>query len=128
MDYKIIRAHEEIGQIEVAYLNGSDVVGIYAIDVPVENGAFIVGQQLEDLIQLQAPVWLTQRQSNVAAASNFHQIQSLVEELPAPLRDPQAEANMIMWDETNLESQVAKVLVKFGVLESDPTTIQVAKL
>lgn len=126
MDYKIIRANASIGQIEIAYLDGDTVVGVYALDVPVENGAFITGQALEDLIQLQAPVWLVQRQEAASTATNFAQIEALVEELPAA--DPQAEANAQMWAQAQFEKQVAKALVKFGVLQSDPTEIDVTQL
>lgn len=126
MDYKIVRANESIGQIEVAYTDNNILVGVYAIDVPVENGAFIVGQALENLIQAQAPIWLTQRQSDVASATNFDQIKALVQELPPP--DPQAKANADMWAQVQFEKQVAKALVKFGVLASDPTEIEVTQL
>lgn len=42
--------------------------------------------------------------------------------------DTQSNLNQVMWDEIEFENKVAKVLAKFKVLESDPTTITVTKL
>lgn len=39
-----------------------------------------------------------------------------------------AQANMQMWAQLSAEQQIAAALVKFGVLKSDPTTIQVTSL
>lgn len=125
MDYKIIRATAQIGQIEVAYLADGKVVGVYAIDVPVIDGAFLTGDALEAEIQHRAPTWATTREQEVRAATGFEQIEALVEPLPTPAIDEETEANNRMWEQTQFEQRVAAVLVKFGVLQSDPTTIPV---
>lgn len=41
---------------------------------------------------------------------------------------PDAQANLQMWAQLSAEQQIAATLVKFGVLKSDPTTIQVTSL
>lgn len=124
MDYKITRATAKIGQIEVAYMDGDKIVGIYAIDVPVVGGAFITGEALETLIQQQAPVWLAKREQDVASATGFDQIEALVTPVEAFAPDAQELANQQMWAQVQFEKQVADVLVKFGVLQSNPTTIE----
>lgn len=41
---------------------------------------------------------------------------------------PDAQANAQMWAQLSAEQQIAAALVKFGILKSDPTTIEVTKL
>lgn len=132
MEYKIVAATPEIGQIEVAYFIGGEHVATYAIDVPIVDGLYITGEALSNEIHHRAPVWLVERKQSVHAAPNFAEIEALIApttptavstavELP-----PSAEA--LMWRQTETEQMVAKALVKFGVLSSDPTAIEVAML
>lgn len=126
--YKIVRAVREIGQIEVAYFDGEKHLGTWAIDVPVQDGQFLTGDALDAEIMHRAPSWAVEREQAVAAASGFDQIEALVEELPQAPVDPDAEANSQMWAQVQFEKQLAKALVKFGVLQSDPTEIPVTQL
>jgi hypothetical protein len=129
MDYKIIRATAEIGQIEVEYSQAGKVFGVYAIDVPVVDGAFITGDALDAEIRLRAPSWAVQRMEEVATASGFDQIAALIQaEQLAPTIDPDARANAEMWEQARFEERVASALVKFGVLDSNPTQIQTSAL
>lgn len=132
MDYQIIRATREIGQIEVAYKHNGKVVGIYAIDVPVENGEFITGEPLEALIQHSAPVWIAERETAVAQAQNFGVIEAAVvplaaQDLPTPPTSQEIEQAQALV-KAEFEKKVAQALIKFGVLESDPTAIGVTTL
>lgn len=127
MDYRIVAAHAS-GQIEVAYMHEGEVVAVYAVDVPVVDGRFISGQELDAEIRSRSPEWLVARKGEVQSASGFEQIEALVQPLPAPAVDPQDAANAAMWSEVRIEQEVAKALVKFGVLESDPTAIPVEVL
>lgn len=128
MDYRITRAISEIGQIEVTYTHEGKDIAIYAIDVPVVDGAFIVGAELDTEIRHRAPTWLIEREQQVKTAAGFNDIVALVQENPAPPIDVEAQANAEMWAQVEFEKKVAKALVKFGVLQSDPTAIPVSNL
>lgn len=128
MDYQIIKATPETGQIEVLYKEGGTPVGTYAIDVPVVDGAFITGQALHDEIVHRAPTWLIKRKQEVQTATGFDQITALVQPLPVVETDAETIANHHMWAQLDFEKKTAAALMKFGVLQSDPTTIPVASL
>lgn len=126
MDYKIIRANASIGQIEVEYSQAGKVCGVYAIDVPIVDGAFLTGEELDASIRLQAPTWVIQREQELATATGFEQIEALVE---TPTQEQiEFQENSAMWAQVAFEQQVAKALVKFGLLESDPTQVEVSQL
>lgn len=126
--YKIVRAARNIGQIEVAYFDQKKHLGTWALDVPVQDGQFLTGDALNAEIMHRAPSWAVEREQAVAAASGFEQIEALVQEMPVPPIDPQAEANAQMWAQVEFEKKVAKALVKFGVVQSDPTEIPSSNL
>jgi hypothetical protein len=79
MDYRIIAANAEIGQIQVTYSDSGTDIATYAIDVPVVDGAFLTGDALVAEIQSRAPVWLVTRKATVAAATGFDAITALVQ-------------------------------------------------
>lgn len=126
--YKVVRATRSIGQIEVAYFDGEKHLGTWAIDVPVQDGQFLTGDALDAEIMHRAPSWAVEREQAVATAAGFDQIEALVEELPQVPVDSEAEENARMWEQLQFEKRVAKALVKFGVLQSDPTEIPVTQL
>jgi len=128
MDYQIIRATPEIGQIEVLYKEGEKLLGAYAIDVPVVDGAFLTGTALHEEIMHRAPTWATQREQEVALATGFDQIVALVQELPIEAPTTEQQANAAMWAQVEFEKRAAKALVKFGLLASDPTEIGTTQL
>ena len=84
MDYRIIAANAEIGQIQVTYSDSGTDIATYAIDVPVVDGAFLTGDALVAEIQMRAPVFLVERKAAVAVATGFDEIQALVQ-TPAPV-------------------------------------------
>lgn len=127
MDYRITRAISEIGQIEVTYTHDNKDVATYAVDVPVVDGAFLTGDALDAEIRHRAPTWLIEREQQVKTAAGFDQIAALVQAAPAQPVDPDAQANSQMWAQVQFERQIAKALVKFGVLQSDPTIIPVSE-
>lgn len=129
MDYTIISCDPTTGQIEVAYKDTAGVtVGVYAIDVPIVDNAYITGSALDIEIKHRAPTWLLERQEAVKIASNFHEIEALVVPKPRQGSDDDALVNAEMFAKVHFEQQVAEVLVKFGVLSTDPTTIPVERL
>lgn len=86
MKYVIRNFNATHGQITVEY----DGKWIYSIDLPIEDGAFPVGERLEEIIQASAPTWLAERQSKLATApANASAIQALVQPFPTkPEIDP----------------------------------------
>jgi hypothetical protein len=127
MEYRIIRADAEQGQIEVAYRENGAIVGIYGIEVPIVNGAFVTGDALQAEIMQRAPTWMTNRKQEVAAATGFELIAALVDDT-VTAEDLEQQANAKMWAQVEFEQKIAKVLVKLGVLSEDPTTIEIARL
>jgi hypothetical protein len=80
MQYIIRDFIEATGQISVEY----DGKWTYAIDLPIENGAYPVGERLEEIIQGMAPNWLAERETALASApANADTIRALVQPLPA---------------------------------------------
>lgn len=131
MEYQIISADGRIGQIQVAYKNDGKIVGIYAIDVPIVDGQFIIGADLHTHIMHTAPVWAVEREQEVVVAQNFNDIVSLVQPLEQNevlQTNSEAEANAQMWEQIAFERRVAATLLKFGVLQTDPTAIEVTQL
>ena len=123
MDYRIIRAISEIGQIEVTYTHEGKDIATYAIDVPIVDGAFLIGDALDTEIRHRAPLWLIERESAIKTATGFDQIEALVQPMVDPAQSQQEAANAAMWAKVEFERQVAEVLVKFGLMQADPTAI-----
>lgn len=124
--YVITTKNSEIGQISVAYMHNNEVLGEYAIDVPVVDGAYLTGDALHAEIMHRAPYWLISRKQEIQSASGFDQIE--IQPLPAAQVDEAAVATAIMWEQFEFEKRVAAALVKFGVLADDPTKIKATLL
>ena len=125
MDYQIISANAQIGQIQVLYKQDGNPVATFIIDVPVVNGAFLTGEALDAEIKQRAPIWMTKRKEDLATATGFDAITALVQPLPEAASDPELEANNAMWVQADFEKRLGKALVKFGILQADPTEIPV---
>ena len=131
MEYQIISANAEIGQIQVLYKENSAGVAAYAIDVPIVDGAFLTVTELDAEIKQRAPVWLGIRKQELARATGFDAIIALVRPITEQDKseaDIGKAANAAMWAQVEYEKKLAAALVKFGVLSADPTTIEVSKL
>jgi hypothetical protein len=128
MEYKIVNFYPEEGKIEVFY---SDKLSNLFVDVPINSdGLFITGQELDEYIKGFIPTWHLERLEKLKeGVSNIDEIANLVEVMPysqeSIIITEQANKNTEMWKEVQFEQNVAKALVKFGVIESDPTTIPV---
>jgi hypothetical protein len=100
MQYIIRNFDESKGQLTVEYANK----WTYAVDLPVENGAFPVGEKLEELIQGVAPVWQVERETMLAVTpANAEIIRALVQ--PLPVQEPSEVP--FSFQETALESDIA---------------------
>lgn len=131
MNYQIIQADQTIGQIQVAYKkDDGTIAAVYAIDVPIIEGRFITGDALHQEIIHRAPTWAITREQEVQSATGFDQILLLVEQLNTQQvqeMDSQTAENAKMWEQHIYEKRLAEVLIKFGLLNSDPTSIPVGK-
>jgi len=123
MDYQIISANAEAGQIEVLYKHAGRDLAVYAIDVPIVEGSYLTGDALVNEILHRAPTWLVERETAKKTAAGFSAIEALVVPLPVP-----PVTHDEMWADVMFEKQVAKALLKFGILQSDPTAIEVTQL
>lgn len=132
MDYKIISADSSIGQIQVLYTQDGKNLGVYAIDVPIENGAFITGETLDIEIKHRAPTWVTERNNALITATGFNEIEALVqqnqENETKTEEQIQEENTRKMWVKTHFEYDVAEALVKFGLLKTNPMSLTVSNL
>jgi len=129
MTYKIVGFNETSGSLLVKFAENMQAFGI---DVPLNaEGLYITGQELEQYIEGFAPTDFINRNSQIAAGiANVADIRALVVEdtqqtednLPIVLT-PEEVANQQMWQDLQFKKNVAKVLVEFGVLTTDPTEI-----
>lgn len=132
-NYKIIGFDESVGVLIIQF---DPTMAPLTVDVPLdENGHYIVGEALDAHIQGFIPVWHLERVARIASGiPNVDTIKALVEEpeiVVQPSNDDgsaEALANAAMWGEHMQEKAIAKALVKFGVLESDPTEVSVTSL
>jgi len=133
LTYKVLNFNENTGQLVIEYAQG---LAPLSVDVPIQNGLYITGEELDTYVKGFIPTWHLERQAQITAGvANANELQALVEEtasveLPvtATQEQLQAEENAKMWAQLQFEQSIAKALVKFGVLESDPTVIPVQQL
>lgn len=131
--YKVLEFNKNSGQLVIEFAVG---MAPLAIDVPIKEGLFITGPELEEYIQGFIPTWHLERQSQLnAGVPNADVLEQLVSEkaeaiLPTVLTTEQEQAaqTAAMWEQIAFERKVAATLVKFGVIESDPTEIPVLQL
>jgi hypothetical protein len=121
--YEIISADAQARCMEVVYSSEGFGTRHISARLPYE------GESLEDIIKMYSPVaaWLEQQNTVVAPEIGTTGVISVEE--PVVLTDEeqaQALENANMWAAVKFEQDVAKALVKFGVLESDPTVIPVS--
>jgi hypothetical protein len=130
--YKVLEFNKNSGQLIIEFATGLQPI---TIDVPIKDGLFITGTELETYIQGFIPVWYLERQTQLnTGIANADVLEQLVSEttevaLPTVLtpEQQQQKENEAMWAQVRFESSIAKVLVKFGVLNTDPTAIPVSE-
>lgn len=82
MQYIIRAFNKELGQIVVEY----DNQWTFAVDLPIEDNSFPIGDKLEQVIQSYAPVWLKERKELLSQnPANTEAIEALVVPVPAPV-------------------------------------------
>lgn len=130
--YKVLEFNKNSGQLVIEFAVG---MAPLTVDVPIKDGLFIAGAELEEYIQGFIPTWHLERQAQLnAGIPNASALEQLVETQPevalptvlTPEQEQSAE-NAAMWAQVEFEKKVAAALVKFGVLASDPTSIPVSE-
>ena len=81
-------------------------------------------ESVMSIIEMYAPLanWAEQERTVLVPEVGF---KGIVEPMVQPTHNPQ---NAAMWQQIELEQKIAKALVKFGVLQEDPTEISITKL
>lgn len=89
MEYQIIAFDESVGQIVVEYNEGMT----FALDLPIEDGAYPEGEALDVLIKQFLPVWVVERKKAIASGvSNAESIKAVVvPKSVQPVQQPDAE-------------------------------------
>lgn len=133
MAYKIINFDENLGSLTVKFIENSLPC---IIKVPINaDGFYIVGEELTKYIESHSPTTLIERNTKVAKGiPNAEELKNFVvedklkdTELPITSTLEQMN-NQKMWEDIQYEQKIAKVLVKLGVLSSDPTKISTTYL
>lgn len=130
--YKVLEFNKNSGQLIIEFAVGMSPL---AVDVPIKDGLFITGEELDEYIQGFIPTWHLERLSQLnAGVPNSNVLEQLFDSqaevaLPTVLtpEQEQAKENANMWAQLRFEKDVAKALVKFGVLAVDPTVIPVSE-
>lgn len=124
MDYKIIDFNENTGQIVIEY--GDDYSSL-AIDLPIEDGVYIVGAKLNEYIKNMIPVWHFDRLNQIKAGiPNSEQILSLVQSSDKPVAEINNEYQRL--EQQKFENFFIEAALKYGVINIDPRQIPVASL
>lgn len=132
--FKIINFDAAAGQIFVEF---DAKMAPLVIDVPIkEDGNFLSGDELNTYITGFIPVWHIERINKLSQGiPNANEIAAMVVEPTSISTELSAEevaaieareANQRMLQEMAFEKKLAKALIKFGVLQSDPTEIPVS--
>lgn len=129
--YKVVQFDEFNGNITVLFDGVSTPI---TVDVPIdESGLYVTGSALDSWVEGFYPHVFAERSEKIRSGiPNADIIRSMVqvpEDATPASEDQQAAAdNSAMWAQLEAEKMIARVLVKFGVLQSDPTEIGVTQL
>jgi len=127
--YEIVAVNEAARVMEVVYTAEGHPTQHISARLPY------VGESLERVIHMYSPVVLWDERTKevfVPEVGVSGQIDpstpAKVLELQETDEQKQERLNLEMWKQVEFEKEVAKVLVKFGVLQSNPTTIEVTQI
>jgi hypothetical protein len=118
--YKVLDFNENNGVITLDYLNGI----VINLDLPVVDGAYPEGAELEDIIQRMYPAHFEQRQTAVKGASNVAAIKALVIPemiVPISVSEPEPQVPSSVADQEamlieTVEETVLKILSERGLV------------
>lgn len=119
--YKVMSVNVQSKCMEIEYsAEGHPLMRISA-RMPWQN------ETLETIVQMYSPVAYWQEQIQPVLDVNVG-TEGVITPPVIEAPDPNDQANYDMLFEASVEQKVAKALVKFGVLETDPTQISVTSL
>ena len=126
MQYKILSFDESLGQVVVEYSDAAGPVARYAMDLPIVNGQFISGQELDDELNRRAPTYIAERRDQLAVVSNAADIAALVTATPAEVITPTLEtvkaAKLLQIAAWRYEQEVSGVEVNGSIIPTDRET------
>jgi hypothetical protein len=131
ISYQIYNFDKNLGSISVLFKFNDNFIASYNVDLPLtENGLFISGQELNNYLLGMFPQHIIDRKNKLELGiSNSAEIESLVIPLEKAASDTtsaisdEQTSNALMWGQIEQEKNIAKALVKFGLLTEDPTII-----
>jgi hypothetical protein len=122
--YEILDTDEFANCMHVKYTIEGKAPAIIGTRLPYE------GEPLEAVIQEYSPVrtWFTEaRKFYVPDVGTTGTVTMMTHEEEVEDYNQRLE-NHKMWEQVDFEKKIAKALLKFGVLETDPTMLQVTHL
>jgi len=132
ISYQITSFNPSFGNISVLFKKDDVVIASYNVDVPLTDaGLFITGEELNNYLLRMFPQHVIDRKNKLEAGiPNAADIASLVVPIEETTTAQVTEISeqQQAWFEIENEKRVAKALVKFGLLATDPTEIPAATL
>ncbi len=129
--YTVLAYDQTIGSLLIKF---SDHTGPMNIDVPIlEDGNFMSGDELDAYIRSFIPTsHLNRLEAIKNGVPNEDEIKRLAPPEQLPTEDPETIAarlaNQQMLQEMVFEKKIGDLLVKFGVLETNPVVVPVQEL
>lgn len=117
--YAIEMVDKQAGCMEVVYTASGRSTHRISTRIPFE------GESLETVIAMYSPIAIWEAETQTLADV---QVGTGGVITPPPMPDLQEFKNFEMWQQVDFERRLAKALIKFGVLQSDPTAIEVTQL
>lgn len=136
IQYQIVNLDTQLGQIQVKYFTSIFTDGlIYNIDLPITNGATVSDQDLTTLINQFAPIGqltdienqkaFQDQRKQLTVGVDFSHIQAKVV-APVSASPTMPAQTQTMWQNIEFQKAVGDVLVKAGLVQTNPITIPVS--
>ena len=121
VSYRVVNINQEANCMDVEYSAEGYEPVLVGVRIPLAD------ENVDEIIKSFVPIgtWFPRTTELATVEAGHVGVMSVSTPLYA---DPAAAENMQMWMQVRFEQQVAKALVKFGVLQSDPTEIGVTQL
>lgn len=120
--YTIVKIDEAAKSMDILYSSEGHQDILVGARIPWSD------ESVEAIVSMYAPIanWLETQKQFLPVQVNTSGVITTPTTSPIPTEDELANAEM--WAQVAFEKKVAKTLVKFGVLESDPTVVEVTQL
>jgi hypothetical protein len=120
VSYRVISVNQDANCMEVEFSADGHEAVLVGVRIPLED------EDVNQVIQSFVPtgIWFPRTTTLASVEAGFAGVVAVTSPSQAVLTAEQAA----MWAQVNFEKQLAKALVKFGLLESDPTIVEVTQL